>query len=77
MGTYSGWALNRIWALNKNASEKKLFRENFSEKPAFNVKSNWNPPKCRPALEIFCSKLEDEVFSVLPGTPRDYNLSKA
>ena len=70
MSAYSGWALNRIWALNKkNVSEMLI--------PAFNVKSNWNPPKCRPALEIFCSKLEDEVFSVLPGTPRDYNLSKA
>ena len=22
------------------------------------------------------SKLENEVFSILPGTPRDYNLSK-
>ena len=70
MSAYSGWALNRIWALNKkNVSEMLI--------PVFNVKSNWNPPKCRPALEIFCSKLEDEVFSVLPGTPRDYNLSKA
>ena len=50
--------------------------ENFSEKPAFNVKSNWNPPHGHPALGIFLSKLENEVFSALPGTPRDYNLSK-
>ena len=50
--------------------------ENLSEKPAFNVKSNWNPPNDHPAIEIFLSKLENEVFSVLPVTPRDYNLSK-
>ena len=50
--------------------------ENFSEKLAFHVKSNFNPPNGHPALEIFFSKLEDEVFSVLPGTTRDNNLSK-
>ena len=50
--------------------------ENFSEAPAFRVKSNWNPPKGHPAIEIFLSKLETEIFSVLPGTPLDYNLSK-
>ena len=50
--------------------------ENFSEKPASHVKSNWNPPNGHPELEIFLSKLENEVFSVLPGTLRDYNLSK-
>ena len=50
--------------------------ENFSEAPAFRVKSNWNPPKRHPAVEIFLSKLEIEIFSVLPGTPLDYNLSK-
>ena len=49
---------------------------NFSEAPAFCVKLNWNPPKRRPAIEIFLSKLETEIFSVLPGTPLDYNLSK-
>ena len=32
--------------------------ENFLEKPAINVKSNWNPPKGYPALEIL-SKLEN------------------
>ena len=50
--------------------------ENFSEAPAFRVKSNWNPPKGHRAIEIFRSKLETEIFSVLPGTPLDYNLSK-
>ena len=50
--------------------------ENFSEAPAFRVKSNWNQPKGHPAVEIFLSKLETEIFSVLPDTPLDYNLSK-
>ena len=50
--------------------------ENFSEAPAFRVKSNWNPPKGHPATEIFLSKLETEMFSVLTGTPLDCNLAK-
>ena len=50
--------------------------ENVSVKPAFDVKRNWSPPNGHLALEIFLSKLENEVFSVLPSTPRDYNLSK-
>ena len=33
-------------------------------------------PNDHPTLEIFLSKLENKVFSVLPGTPRDNNLSK-
>ena len=49
--------------------------ENFSEAPAFRVKSNWNPPNGYPAVEIFLNKLETEIFSVLLGTPLDYNLS--
>ena len=48
----------------------------FQRNPTFNIKSNWNLPNGHPALEIFLSKLENEVFSVLPGTPCDYNLSK-
>ena len=50
--------------------------ENFCEAPAFCVKSNWNPPKGHSAIEIFLSKLETEIFSLLPGTPLGYNLSK-
>ena len=51
-------------------------REDFLEKPVFNIKSNWNPPNGHPALEIFLSELENKIFSVLLSTPRDYNLSK-
>ena len=50
--------------------------EKFSEKPAFNIKSNWNLPNGHSALEIFLSKLDNDVLSVLPGTPCDYNLLK-
>ena len=57
-----------------------LFRkeptENFSEAPTFRVTWNWNPHKEHPATEIFLSKLETEIFSVLPGAPLDSNLSK-
>ena len=38
--------------------------ENVSEAPAFRVKSNWKPPKGHPAVEIFLSKLETEIFCV-------------
>ena len=44
--------------------------------PAFRVKSNWNPSKGHPTVETFLITLETEIFSVLPGTPLDYNLSK-
>ena len=41
--------------------------ENFSQPPAFQIKSNWNPPKGQPALEMFLSQIERDIFSVLPG----------
>ena len=50
--------------------------QNFSEAPAFRVKSNWNPPKEHSDEGIFLRNLEAEIFFVLPGTPLDYNLSK-
>ena len=37
---------------------------------------NCNPPKGHPAVEIFLSKRETEILSVLPGTTLDHNLSK-
>ena len=48
--------------------------ENFIETPAFVL--DWNQPNGHFAIEIFLSRLEEEVFSVLPGTRLDYNLSK-
>ena len=50
--------------------------EDFSEVPAFRVKSNWNPPKGHPALEMFLSQAEGEIFSLLPGNSTSYNLTK-
>ena len=50
--------------------------ENFSETPAFRTKSTWNPPQGHPALEIFLSQMEADVFSLLPGNTAQYNLSK-
>ena len=44
--------------------------------PQKTFQRNSNPPNGHPALEIFLSKLENEVFSVLPGIPHNYNFSK-
>ena len=58
------------WFFRNNRNEK------FSVAPEFHVKLNWNPPKRYPAIEIFLSKLETEIFFVLSGTPLDNSLSK-
>ena len=58
------------------SSDISYSNSSFSEAPACRVKSNWNPPKGHSAVEDFLSKLEIEIFSVLPGTPLDYNLIK-
>ena len=39
--------------------------EDFSDKPAFCPKSNWNPPPRHPGLELFLSQLEKEIFTSL------------
>ena len=39
--------------------------EDFTEKPAFHVKSYWNLPDDPPLLEIFLSKLEKEILVLL------------
>ena len=39
-------------------------------------KSNWKPPPGHPCVELFLSKLENELFSFLPGKPQAYNLTK-
>ena len=35
----------------------------FSEVPAFRPKFNWKPPTGQPCVELFLSKLENELFS--------------
>ena len=50
--------------------------QNFSETPAFRVKSSWKPPKGHPNLEVFLSKIEEELFKIIE-TPLNYsNLTK-
>ena len=48
----------------------------FSEIPAFRIKSNWSSPKGHLALEMFLSQMEGEMFSPLPGNSTSYNLTK-
>ena len=50
--------------------------ENFTETPAFRTKSTWNPPQGRPALGIFLSQMEVDVFWLLPGNTTQCNLFK-
>ena len=50
--------------------------ENFNETPAFRIKSTWNPPQGHPALEMFSSQMEADVFSLLPGNTTLHNLSQ-
>ena len=50
--------------------------EDFSEIPAFRIKSNWSSTKGHPALEMFLNQMEGEIFSLLPGNSASYNLTK-
>ena len=50
--------------------------EDFTEIPAFRIKSNWSPPKGHPTLEMHLSQMEGEIFSLLPGGSASYNLTK-
>ena len=45
-----------------------------SEISTYKLKSTWNPPKGSPALELFLSKVKEDIFSVLPGHPKKFNL---
>ena len=44
--------------------------DNFSEAPAFKLKSLWKPPADHRCVESILSKLERELFSYLPGKPQ-------
>ena len=46
------------------------------KEPAFRTKSTWNPLQGHPALEMFLSQMESDVFQLLPGNTTQYNLSK-
>ena len=64
----------------RKMSSKWFFRkettDDFIEISAFRIKSNWSPPKGHPALEMFLSQMEGEIFSLLPGNSTSYNLTK-
>ena len=47
-----------------------------SEVSTYKPKSTWNPPKGSPALELFLSKVKEDIFSILPGHPKKFNLNK-
>ena len=48
----------------------------FRDIPFFRPKSFWKPPPGHPCVELFLSKLKNELFSFLPGKPQTYNLTK-
>ena len=60
----------------RNEPTENFNEANFNEAPALCVNSNCDLPEEHPAIEIFLSKLEKEISSMVPGTPLDYNLSK-
>ena len=46
-----------------------------SEVSTFKLKSTWNSPKGSPALELFISKVKEDIFSILPGHPKKFQLN--
>ena len=49
--------------------------ENFNEIPSFRSKSSWKPPKGNPNLEMFLSKVEQDLFKTIETPTRYSNLS--
>ena len=48
----------------------------FSEKSTFCTKSSWNPPKGDPHLDVFLSRVEEDLFVVVERPVRHSNLSQ-
>ena len=48
----------------------------FIEKPSFDSNPSWNPPKGDPHLEVFLSKVEEELFTFIERPVRHINLSQ-
>ena len=63
----------------KRMRRKWYFRnepsENFSEIQSFRPKSSWKPPKGNPNLEMFLSKVEQDLFKTIETPIRYSNLS--
>ena len=47
-----------------------------SEVPAFSPKSSWKPPKAHPSLEVFLSRLKNEIFKMSFDNLKHSNTSK-
>ena len=48
----------------------------FSQLPAFRNKSDWNPSKGQPVLEMLLKHFEEDIVTVLPCNTASYNLTK-
>ena len=69
----SGW---NFLSKSKSPKPKPLKVLQYIYIYTFRTKSTWNPPQGHPALEMFLSQMEADVFSLLPGNTTQYNLSK-
>ena len=58
------------------ADLQRDFDDSAMQISTYKLKSTWNPPKGSPALDLFLSKIKEDIFSVLPGHPKKFNLSK-
>ena len=54
---------------------KRVLSETFSEIPSFRSRSAWKPPKGNPNLEMFLSKVEQDLFKTIETPTRYSNLS--
>ena len=58
---------------------KWYFRNESQDIPSgvstFKPKSSWNPPKGSPVLELFLSKVKEDIFSILREHPNKFNLN--
>ena len=50
--------------------------QNFSERPAFTIKSKWKPSKDHPSLEVFLYQIEKEPFELVEFPLNYSNFSK-
>ena len=73
-----------IWAKKKCLLKRYLYW--FAPTPShinkadlrwdLKVKSQCNPPKGHPGLEAFLNKTKKDIFYLIPGREKDYNLTK-
>ena len=68
--------LLRKWDANGILGMKVKMKVKPSEVSTHKPKSAWNTLEGSPALELFLSKVIEDIFSVLPGHPKKFNLNK-